>query len=119
VKRTNIAHLREMYAKATPGPLRVHNDECSGNSYWVVEGADGQEAFDDGSTCGRYDVACLPETRDAIVAAMNALPALLDELEALRAVRDAAERECLRYGVEGLGESLDAYTAAFGEEDET
>jgi len=42
-------------------------------------------AFDDGSACGEYSARCSVTNRDLIVAAVNALPELLDEIERLKA----------------------------------
>lgn len=89
--------LRKLLAAATPTPWAVsHGDE----SWEVVQTKpDGtpdfrarRTAFDDGSAGGEYGPSCNVLTRDLIVAAVNALPSLLDELDALRAdLREAME----------------------------
>lgn len=86
----DINKLRKLLAAATPTPWAVsHGDE----SWEVVQTKpDGtpdfgarRRAFDDGSAGGEYGPSCNVLTRDLIVAAVNALPSLLDELDALRA----------------------------------
>ena len=83
--------LRRLLADATPGPWGVsygYRGEC-----WQVfetkpDGTpylNAKSAFDDGSAGGEYGQRCTPATRDLIVAAVNALPAMLDELDAARA----------------------------------
>ena len=87
---TDTNELRKLLAAATPTPWAVsHGDE----SWEVVQTKpDGtpdfgarRTAFDDGSAGGEYGPSCNTLTRDLIVAAVNALPSLLDELDALRA----------------------------------
>lgn len=87
---TDTNELRKLLAAATPTPWAVsHGDE----SWEVVQTKpDGtpdfgarRTAFDDGSAGGEYGPSCNTLTRDLIVAAVNALPSLLDELDAARA----------------------------------
>jgi hypothetical protein len=86
---TDTNELRKLLEKATPGPWRVQF--TGGGDSWQVVGSNARreafdrEAFDDGSACGEYRQSCTDPTRDLIVAAVNALPALLDELDGLRA----------------------------------
>lgn len=94
---TDTNELRKLLEKATPRPWAVsHGDE----SWEVVQTKpDGtpdfgarRKAFDDGSAGGEYGPSCNTVTRDLIVAAVNALPAMLDELDALRAdLREAVK----------------------------
>ena len=87
---TDTNELRKLLEKATPGPWAV----SYGDESWAVVGTkpDGtpdlwarRTVFDDGSAAGEYGPSCKGPTRDLIVAAVNALPALLDELLAARA----------------------------------
>lgn len=92
--------LRRLLADATPTPWTVETDD-----YWNAWSVTGPalervpgwplaepKAFDDGSACGEYSPRCTEATRDLIVAAVNALPAMLDELDALRAdLREAMD----------------------------
>ena len=98
---TDTNELRKLLEKATPGPWRVLF--AGGGDAWQVVGWNARrEAFDheafDGSACGEYAQSCTEPTRDLIVAAVNALPALLDELDAARArvadLRDMLARLC-------------------------
>ena len=97
---TDTNELRKLLAAATPLPWIVHEDDYFGS--WSVTGPANDpvpgwgrtepEAFDDGSAHGEYGPSCKKPTRDLIVAAVNALPALLDELDAARAdLREAME----------------------------
>lgn len=83
-----ITELRKLMEGATPRPWRVTTVDVRGS--WSVVGpakAPGYEwlttpqAFDDGSACGEYSATCEEPTRDLIVAAINALPELLDALD--------------------------------------
>ena len=67
-----IAELRELLVKATPGRWHAHRDRNPGI------GADGT----------KYNIGSFEEDadNDLAVAAVNALPALLDEIEQLRAL---------------------------------
>ena len=87
---TDTNELRKLLAAATPLPWAV----SYGDESWVVVGTkpDGapdlwarRTVFDDGSAWGEYGPSCTGATRDLIVAAVNAMPALLDELDRLRA----------------------------------
>jgi hypothetical protein len=87
---TDTNELRKLLSAATPGPWAV----SYGDESWVVVRTkpDGtpdlwarRTVFDDGSAAGEYSPSCKGPTRDLIVAAVNALPALLDELDAARA----------------------------------
>ena len=87
---TDTNKMRNLLAAATPLPWAV----SYGDESWAVVGTkpDGtpdlwarRTVFDDGSAAGEYGPSCTGATRDLIVAAVNALPALLDELDAARA----------------------------------
>ena len=86
---TDTNELRKLLDAATPGPWRVRFTGY--NDAWLVVGWNARretfdhQAFDDGSAWGTYNQSCTDPTRDLIVAAVNALPALLDELDRLRA----------------------------------
>lgn len=103
---TDTNELRKLLAAATPLPWIVQKDDCLGS--WSVTGTANDpvpgwgrtepEAFDDGSAHGEYGPSCKEPTRDLIVAAVNGLPAMLDELDAARADVEqmrAAMREAL------------------------
>ena len=95
---TDTNELRKLLAAATPVPWAV----CHGDESWAVwqtkpDGMPnlwGRIAFDDGTT-GEYGPSCTGDTRDLIVAAVNGLPAMLAELDELRAfladLREAME----------------------------
>ena len=106
---TDTNELRKLLEKATPTPWGVsHGDE----SWMVVQTKpDGTPylwarriAFDDGSAAGEYSPNCDAPTRDLIVDAVNGLPAMLDELDALR-----AEVERLRADVDFQKRMTDAW----------
>jgi len=94
---TDIPALRELLAKATPGPWRstwddpVPEGRCESIEDWnVIEGPDkslvvGMVVYD-----GHWP-ACTKENAALIVAAVNQLPSLLDELEGLREKLAAVE----------------------------
>ena len=87
VPMTDLDKLKRLLAEAIPGPWEVEHPS-EGNAYWrvVTKLKDGYAiAFDDGSAWDEYNKECSDETRDLIVAAINALPSLLSELESLRA----------------------------------
>lgn len=97
---TDTNELRKLLAAGTPTPWTVETDD-----YWdswsvtgpVLERVPGwpleePKAFDDGSAYGEYGPRCTEATRDLIVAAVNVLPAMLDELDALRAEVAEAKR---------------------------
>lgn len=83
------ARLRELCAKTTPGPWRIEYNEIG--DLWRVCGRialedwTGGMLFDDGSADGEYGARCSIDTRDLIVTAVNALPALLDALDSAEA----------------------------------
>lgn len=87
---TETARLRGLLAEATPGPLehREHDGQHAicGASLWVGE-PEGMPA-----TVG--DMARVAADFALHVAAVNALPSLLDRLEAAEAVVDAARERC-------------------------
>ena len=94
---TDTNELRKLLDAATPGPWRVRFTGY--NDAWLVVGWNARretfdhQAFDDGSAWGTYNQSCTDPTRDLIVAAVNALPALLDELDAAHeAIRMERER---------------------------
>lgn len=76
----NIPALRALVAKATPGPWEQDDEStiCSNDGMIAVP-------------CEFFGVEQQDENIALIVAAVNALPALLDELDA---ARKDAEREC-------------------------
>lgn len=97
---TDTNEMRRLLEKATPTPWIVQKDDywdswlVTGPAYEIVPGWPRKEpeAFDDGTACGEYGPCCTEDTRDLIVAAVNALPAMLDELDALRAdLREAVQ----------------------------
>lgn len=98
---TDTNKMRKLLDAATPLPWIVQEDDYFGS--WSVTGPANDpvpgwgrtapEAFDDGSAHGEYGPSCTGPTRDLIVAAVNALPALLDELDAARARIAKLEQE--------------------------
>ncbi len=78
--------LRELLANATPGPWTLDNDPCAACR------EDGRDAFSIRQVEG-HEHAMFSDAPDAalIVAAVNALPALLDEIDALRAALAESE----------------------------
>ena len=100
---TDTNELRKLLDAATPLPWIVQKDDYWDS--WSVTGPAPEhvpgwqtresEAFDDGSAQGDYRATCTCDTRDLIVAAVNGLPAMLDELDELRAfladLREAME----------------------------
>lgn len=92
-----IAELRELLAKATPGPFVADGDitivsdryggpcsiaECQHLVYYGSGGPKGADLFREAKA-----------NTDLIVAAVNALPSLLTTIDALRAERDALAAE--------------------------
>jgi len=87
--------LRALLAKAAPVPWTVQESRtCGDETIWVVHHAlpvsphkweSENKAFDDGTADGEYGPRCSAETRDAIVALVNAAGSLLDEVDRLRA----------------------------------
>ena len=93
----DITELRALLAKATQGEWEVEEGhiqrDSGGIRYWQI--TDRQDAI----TCNQFCYAGFDPERNAanaalIVAAKNSLPDLLDEIERLRAERDAL-REAL------------------------
>jgi hypothetical protein len=102
---TDTNELRKLLAAAMPVPWTVSHGEDS----WEVVGTKPdampyfwarRTAFDDGSAGGEYGASCTVATRDLIVAAVNALPALLDELDDARADLREAIVEVARFRAE-------------------
>jgi hypothetical protein len=91
--RAEGAELRESLAKATPGPWRTY--EAHGRDFtdegWSEVGiaADGMETVAYTAACGFESNDRCDEDAALIVAAVNALPGLLDRLER---VEGAAQR---------------------------
>ena len=95
---TDTNKMRKLLDAATPLPWAV----SYGDDMWRVVQTKAafhgrllarSTAFDDGSAGGEYGPSCTGATRDLIVAAVNALPALLDELDAAHeAIRMERER---------------------------
>jgi hypothetical protein len=81
----DVAKLRRMLERATPGEWKYRDNLWQGT--WAIDGLAG---FDGNGS------VLLDSLHDAalIVAARNALPGLLDELEALRARIRAVEELC-------------------------
>lgn len=109
-----IQKLRELLAAATPGPW------TAGDNDWEIDAVSFTEHDDDCVEdcagmhngmiveCGRdYDLGTKND-RDLIVAAINALPGLLDELERPEALQIDAFNETLA--------SRDAYIAKLQDE---
>ena len=110
----DIKRLRELCEKATPGPWRA--DTC-GYGDFTPDRACSIRQVSESAESGfwgivhdtSYDDCChMMRATDAafIVEARNALPALLDELERLRA-RDVEARELLDHAEEELGFAKD------------
>ena len=85
-----------MNTQHTPEPWQLN---FPGES-WTVIGANGEEAFDDGSAGGEYAPGCTPETRDRIVSCVNACQGLDDPAAALKAAREV--ERCLRQIMQAL-----------------
>ena len=91
-----VERLRELLAKATPGPWRVKTTGNIGCQIEAYRGRKDPTFMDDGMRsvasfqyCGPSDnyyeqQEVCAATGELIVAAVNALPALLDELDTLR-----------------------------------
>ena len=83
----DITKLRNLLAAAPPTPWTVEERE----GWWEVASANPSarrwppRVFNDGSACAEYSASCSVESRDLIVAAVNDLPELLDEIERLKA----------------------------------
>jgi hypothetical protein len=105
---TNTKRLREMLAAATPVPWRVAAVVTSGDDIPAAVSAVGHlvalGAYPD--TYARNPKAA--ENVDLIVAVCNALPAMLDEMDALRAVADATRGHIQTAGVRRALAALDA-----------
>lgn len=106
-----VSRLRELLAKATPGPLSVETD-ATGRVY--IHGGPSTETKGLGPKsraliaggCSEYTLT--PENAAAFVEAVNALPALLDSLEAAPGMGEPALRE-RRIEVETEQLALEAY----------
>ncbi len=102
---TNTEQLRELLAKATPGPWKIQ-DGCSWRRIGTDRGDGNVLCPTNHSGDGHPDLTANGGDTYAnlklIVAAVNALPALLSELEQLRSElerRDRNEvRNCLNWG---------------------
>lgn len=115
----DAALLRELLAAATPGPWRgSHSDWRPARAQTSVEAGESLVA----SVYAETDSGASANAR-LIAAAVNALPWLLDELDKLRAERDAARdaQEApdgplmtfeVRWDDEGSGVALSAHIAA-------
>lgn len=75
-----------MSTKHTPEPWT-----CESNCDWSVYGGDNSVAFDDGSAGGEYSPSCTIETRDRIMACVNALLGIADPAGAIEGARKALE----------------------------
>lgn len=85
----DIAKLRELLAEAPPAPWTVTQGTPSmSGSKWTIRREDVPGIRVSGHTYGH---GCHVE--NLIVAAVNALPELLDEVERLRAEKAAASRK--------------------------
>ena len=83
----DIADLRAKHAAATPGPWAAQDYMFPGladEGRTRIRLTDAEDSLDE-NIAGTV----LPEDAELIVAAVNALPALLDELERLRAFVDS------------------------------
>lgn len=100
-QRTDTAALRELLAKATPGPWEATKRGIEGNTYDDVIAPGPVECmshcYGGSSTVegDRYDT-----DRALIVAAVNALPTLLDELDTARATLRRVEALADEYDAE-------------------
>jgi hypothetical protein len=94
---TDIEKLRELLAKATPGPWYYYEGEIEDGKQ--IEGAD---LRGNGASVWRIDMGDYDALDNAnaalIVAVVNALPELLDEVERLREL-DAARAELAEINV--------------------
>jgi len=110
---TDTQKLRELLAKATPGPWEGHGLPYRGMDDPVITSQGGmyicQLTYDQQSITQEHDVDA-----DAalIVAAINALPELLNEVEMLRAERDRMREALARiakpqYGYQSIVEDGD------------
>lgn len=79
-----IERLRELLAKATPGPWQYHGSHFYGPDASETAMLIGQIVSGDGRC---------PHDRNLVTGAINALPTLLDALAALKAERDALAAE--------------------------
>jgi hypothetical protein len=113
---TDTNELRKLLAAATPLPWAV----SYGDDMWTVAQTKAEfhgrllarrTAFDDGSAGGEYGASCTGATRDLIVAAVNALPALLDELDAAREAIRSKDRLLPSLIAEGVAGVIQAQKA--------
>jgi hypothetical protein len=80
----NLDELRELVSEASPGPWDADNDE--GYSQWKVRANDGE-----GYLVVVGDSAKTDANARMVEAALNAMPALLAELQAARDLRSAVD----------------------------
>lgn len=85
-----IAALREKLAEATPGPWTAwngqgHSGTCTIHSPGHMSVRNGRKVFECDDECGEREMESEADAR-LIVSAVNALPALLDVVEAAQEV---------------------------------
>ena len=101
MSKADRARLRELLGKATPGPW-----ECDDYGVDFPGARYGEVAYVLSKTRGRFEATS--DNAALIVAAVNALPALLDRIDALeaglRSVIDAADSFCDEEGYEVAGQ---------------
>ncbi len=96
ITKEKIAELRAVSYAATPTPWRVQTDAIGGIHKGTVNIEECGRAIETVATyCGAYE-GHGKSNADFIVAAVNALPELLDEIERLRANNVQAWAECER-----------------------
>ena len=122
VASVDLPALREALKKMTPGPL-AHDtyrfNQGTGDKWRGIVGGEGELVVRVGD-CGEHDGVFLCQqdsaNLDAIVALVNAAPALLDELEQARAEIEALELELAEAG-KSLGLEIAQLRAELGEMD--
>lgn len=99
-----IARLRKLCEKATPGPWEWRGDNCLDGpprEYEILEAGDDGKGYGMHSPLIAHDFR--PDKKDAnkaiITESRNALPALLDDLEAMRKACEMALRELQASGL--------------------
>lgn len=96
IEPSDVARLRELEARATPGPWLVGLEDWWGVTGWVV-GREAKEPGMVGTVVATSGAGHAPDA-DLIAAMRNALPGLLDAIEALRLVllgfRDGGQCWC-------------------------
>lgn len=85
--QANTQKLRDLLSAATPTPWEWFEGTHHGSAW--SGGRRGTLVFDDGSAGGEYRPACSYRNSELIIAAVNALPSLLQRIEEL----EAAARE--------------------------